>query len=95
MNQQERGQRLKEAKLEALRVRRRASRVSAGRSAGRTIGLAALLVVLAFAWLVREFQLDMDELLGFLGVSALFVLGAAVCGIAGFVLLWLMKGRRR
>lgn len=104
MDPVEPGQRVKQAKLEALR--RRAGRPEDGRRrsgvrrAGnnrllRTIGLGSVAVVLAIAWLVREFQLDVDELLGYLGVSVMFVLAFAACGAAGFALLWLIKRMRR
>ena len=88
------GERVKQAKLEALRRRRAPPKRTTSNRLVRTILLGSAAVVLALAWLVREFQLDVDELLGFLGVSALFVLGFAACGVLGFALVWLVKRLR-
>ena len=86
----EHSDRVKQAKLAALRQRRGRPPRRRNRLA-RTIGLGTVAVTLALAWLVREFQLDVDELLGFLGVSVLFVLGFAACGALGFAVLWLIR----
>ena len=86
--------RVKQAKLEAVRRRRAAPKRAASQRLVRTILLGSVAVVLALAWLVREFQLDVDELLGFLGVSVVFVLGFAACGVLGFALVWLVKRLR-
>ena len=88
------GSRVKQAKLEALRRRRARPKRATSNRLVRTIGLGTATVALALAWLVREFQLDVDELLGFLGASALFVLGFAACGVLGFALVWLIKRLR-
>lgn len=85
-------QRVKQAKLAALRRRRVGGRPSA--RLARTILLGTAAVALALLWLVREFGLDVQELLGYLGVSALFVLGFAACGVLGFGVLWLIRRLR-
>ena len=87
-------ERVKQAKLEALRQHRGRRRGGASYRLPRTILLGAGAVVFALWWLVREFELDVDELLGFLGVSLVFVLGAALLGIFGFGLLLLLRRLR-
>ncbi len=82
-------QRVKQAKLAALRRRRVGGRPSS--RLARTILLGTVAVAFALAWLVREFGLDVQELLSYLGVSALFVLGVAGCGLVGFGVLWLVR----
>ncbi len=50
---------------------------------GRTILLGALAVGFALFWVAGELELDRDELLGYLGASALFVailIGLSVMG---------------
>ncbi len=71
--------------------RRRRWRPLSDRRLARTIGLGVVAVALALVWLVREFQLDVQELLGFLGVSVVFVAAFAVLPAAGFAILWLLK----
>lgn len=90
----EHSQRVKQAKLEALRRRRAPAKRTTSNRLVRTILLGSAAVVLALAWLVREFQLDTDELMGFLGVSAVLVLASAACGALGFALVWLIKRMR-
>jgi hypothetical protein len=86
------GQRVKQAKLEALRRRRTGlRRAGSSNRLVRTVGLGSLTVLLAMVWMVREFELDIDELLGYLGVSVMFVLGFAACGVVGFGSIWLVK----
>lgn len=85
-------ERVKQAKLEALRQRRGRLRRGGAQRLTRTILLGTAAVVVALWWLVREFELDVTELWGFLGVSLMFVLGAALLGVVGFGLLLL--GRR-
>ncbi len=61
----------------------------------RTIVLGAVAVGFAIIWLSKELGLDRDELLGYLGVSLLFVgvsIGFAV--VAGG-LVWLIKKLKR
>jgi uncharacterized membrane protein len=61
----------------------------------RTIGLGTVAVAFAIYWLALEYGVDIDELLGFLGFSAIFVgmiVGLAL--LAGF-LLWAVKRFRR
>ena len=90
------GPTVKQAKLEALRGRRAGLRRTAGGNRlVRTVVLGSVTVLLAMVWLVREFALDVDELFGFLGVSALFVLVFAACGLVGFGLIWLIKRARK
>jgi hypothetical protein len=83
--------RVKQAKLDALRRRRIGPSRAASNRLLRTIGLGTAAVVLALFWLAREFQLDVDELFGYLRISALFVLGFAVSGALGFAVLWLVR----
>ena len=84
-------ERVKQAKLAALRQRRGRRRGGGSNRLPRTILLGTAAVVFALWWLVREFELDVDELLGFLGVSLMFVLGAALLGMVGFGLLLLLR----
>ncbi len=57
----------------------------------RTIGLGSVAVVFAIYWVAREYGADTEELLGFLGLSVLFVgLFAGLALVAGF-LLWIVK----
>lgn len=53
----------------------------------RTIGLGTVAVAFAIYWLAHEYGADLRELLGFLGLSALFVgLFAGLALLAGFLL---------
>ena len=57
----------------------------------RTIALGTVAVAFAIYWLALEYGVDTDELVGFLGLSVLFV--ALIVGLAllgGFV-LWIVK----
>ena len=87
-------ERVKQAKLEALRQRRGPRRGGGSYRLPHTILLGTAAVVFALWWLVREFELDVDELLGFLGVSLMFVLGAALLGMFGFGVLLLLRRLR-
>ena len=84
-------ERVKQAKLEALRQRRTRLRRGSDSRLPRTILLGTAAVAFALWWLVREFELDVAELAGFLGVSLMFVLGAALLGAVGFGLLLLVR----
>jgi len=74
----------------------RARRAEAGKRnrLGRTILLGTLAVVFALFWLARELDLDRDELLGYLGTSALFVTILIGCSLLGAALIWLIKRLR-
>ena len=57
---------------------------------------AALAALLAIAWLARGLDLDVDELVGFLTDSALFVVGiAAAAALAGGALRAVRRRRQR
>ena len=60
----------------------------------RTIVLGAVAVLVAIAWLAREFGIETRELIGFFGSSLLLVLMLAVLGLAGAALLWLFRRLR-
>ncbi len=60
----------------------------------RTIVLGAVAVLLAIIWLSKELGLDRDELLGFLGVSLLFVGVSIGCAVVAGGLIWLIKKLR-
>ncbi len=60
----------------------------------RTIVLGAVAVVFALFWVARELELDRDELLDYLGASALFVAILIGLGVLGAVVLWLIKRLR-
>jgi len=63
---------------------------------GRTILLGTLAVALALVWLARELQLDPHELLGYLGVSVLFIAIPIVLGLlAAFAVRLLKRGLRK
>jgi len=56
------------------------SRRAGGSRLGRRVLWGALLAVAAIVWVQRELDLDWDVLLGYLGGSALLVLGVALFG---------------
>jgi len=62
---------------------------------GRTILLGTLAVALALVWLARELQLDPDELLGYLGVSVLFIAIPIVLSLLAALAVRLLKRLRR
>ncbi len=70
--------------------RLRAGRQRGGRLA-RTIVLGALVVFLGIAWLARELELDVDELLDYALTSLLLVGGLVALAILGAVLLRLVR----
>jgi hypothetical protein len=61
---------------------------------GRTIVLGTLAVAFALIWLARELDLDRDELLGYLGTSALFVAMLIGLSVLGAASVWLIKRLR-
>ncbi|MCZ6852354.1 MAG: hypothetical protein O7G86_00420 [Gammaproteobacteria bacterium] len=71
-----------------LRIRAKKDRLP------RTIVLGAVAVLLAIFWLSKELGLDRDELLGFLGVSLLFVGVSIGCAVVAGGLIWLIKKLR-
>ena len=60
----------------------------------RTIALGTVAVVFALFWVARELELDRDQLLDYLGTSALFVAILIGSGVVGAVVLWLIKRLR-
>ena len=72
-----------------LAKRRRESR-RRGRLA-RTILLGTVAVAFALFWLARELELDRQELMGFLGTSALFVGLMVMLGLVGAALVLVVK----
>ncbi len=70
-------------------------RLRAGRQHGgrltRTIVLGALVVLLGIAWLARELELDVDELLGYALTSLLLVGGLVALALLGAIVLRLLR----
>ncbi|MCZ6711142.1 MAG: hypothetical protein O7B25_12340 [Gammaproteobacteria bacterium] len=60
----------------------------------RTILLGTVAVAFSLIWVARELELDRDELLGYLGNSALFVAVLIVCSGLGAVVAWLIRRLR-
>lgn len=60
----------------------------------RTILLGTVAVAFALIWVARELELDRDELLGYLGNSALFVAVLIACSGLGAVVAWLIRRLR-
>ena len=87
------------SRQQLLRHRKRAvrnRRAQAGKRnrLGRTILLGALAVAFSLFWLARELELDRDQLLGYLGASAIFVTILIGLGLVGAGLVWLIKRLR-
>lgn len=64
------------------------------RRLARTLLLGTLAVAAAIYWLASEYEVDMRELLGYLGASAGFVVLFAALAVAGAVVLRVVKGLR-
>jgi protein-S-isoprenylcysteine O-methyltransferase Ste14 len=71
--------------------RRRRGRTRGRNRLGRTVVLGTVAVVLALWWVARELDLDREQLLGYLGTSAVFVAGLIILSLAGAAALWLVK----
>ena len=61
----------------------------------RTVLLGTVTVAFAIYWLAESYGVDLDELLGYLQTSLLFVGFFALVGLAGACLLWLLTRMRR
>lgn len=61
----------------------------------RTILLGCIAAALGIWWLGRAYDVDNDELLGYLFSSVVFVAVTAILGIAGAVVLSLLRRRRK
>jgi len=61
----------------------------------RTILLGTVAVAFAVYWLAQSYGVDLDELLGYLRTSLLFVGFFALVGLAGGCLLWLLRRLRQ
>lgn len=61
----------------------------------RTILLGCIAAALGIWWLGRAYDVDNDELLGYLFSSVVFVAVTAILGIAGAVALSLLRRRRK
>ena len=57
----------------------------------RTIALGTVAVAFAIYWLALEYGVDTDELVGFLGLSVLFVGGIVGLALFGGFVLWIVK----
>ena len=75
-------------------VRNRRAQAGKRNRLGRTILLGALAVAFSVFWLARELELDRDQLLGYLGASAIFVTILIGLGLLGAGLVWLIKRLR-
>ena len=54
----------------------------------RTLLLGALAVAAAIYWLAVEYDVEMRELVGFLGASTLFVVTLLAVSVVGAVVVW-------
>ena len=61
----------------------------------RTILLGCIAAALGIWWLGRAYDVDNDALLGYLFSSVVFVAVTAILGIAGAVVLSLLRRRRK
>jgi hypothetical protein len=71
-------------------TKRRAESRRRGRLA-RTILLGAAAVAFSLFWVARELELDTEELLGFLGASAVFVGSMVILGLVGAAAVLIVK----
>lgn len=60
----------------------------------RTVLLGSVAAAVALYWLARSYGADADELLGYVGISLLFVGCFAVFGVLAGVVLRLLRRRR-
>lgn len=61
----------------------------------RTVVLGCIAAALGIWWLGRAYEVDNQEMLGYLGSSVAFVAVTALLGIAGAAVLWLVRRRRK
>ena len=61
----------------------------------RTILLGCIAAALGIWWLGRAYEVDNDELLGYLFSSVMFVAVTAILGIAGAAALSFLRRRRK
>lgn len=61
----------------------------------RTVLLGCIAAALGIWWLSRAYDVDNEELLGYLFSSIAFVAVAAILGIAGAAALSLLRRRRK
>lgn len=61
----------------------------------RTVLLGCIAAALGIWWLGRAYEVDNEELLGYLFSSIAFVAVAAILGIAGAAALSLLRRRRK
>ena len=61
----------------------------------RTVVLGCVAAALGIWWLGRAYEVDNEELLGYLFSSIAFVAVAAILGIAGAAALSLLRRRRK
>ena len=64
-------------------------------SLGRTILLGCITAALGIWWLGRAYEVDNEQMLGYLMSSVAFVALMAVLGVAGAAVLWLVRRRRK
>jgi len=61
----------------------------------RTVVLGCIAAALGIWWLGRAYEVDNDELFGYLWSSIAFVALVAILGVAGAAALWLVRRRRK
>lgn len=71
-----------------------------GREAGslalaRTVVLGCIAAALGIWWLGRAYEVDKEEMLGYLLSSVAFVALMAIFGVVGATALWLLRRRRK
>ena len=64
-------------------------------SLARTILLGCIAAALGIWWLGRAYEVDNEQMLGYLVSSVAFVALMAILGVGGAAVLWLVRRRRK